>query len=87
MKALSNIQISPQDPEIKVNPQNNPLYMVDGMPIHNYNSVPVYLTNRIIAKLNFIPTHQVVAIWEKREGQNGTIQIWIEKIRMKPLFL
>ncbi len=63
----------------KVNPQNNPLYMVDGMPIHDYNTVQGYLTNRIITKLNFISSNQAIAIWGKREGQNGAIQIWTEK--------
>lgn len=63
----------------KVNPENKPLYMLDGMPMHDYNSVYRYLTKRIITKLNFIPSNQAIAIWGKREGQNGAIQIWTEK--------
>ena len=63
----------------QVNPENKPLYMLDGMPMHDYNAVYRYLTKRIITKLNFIPSNQAIAIWGKREGQNGAIQIWTEK--------
>lgn len=63
----------------QVNPQNKPLYMLDGMPMHDYNSVYRYLTKRIITKLNFISSNQAIAIWGKREGQNGAIQIWTKK--------
>jgi hypothetical protein len=63
----------------KVDPTIKMFYMLDGMPIHEYSSVKNYLTNRIITKLNFIPSNQAVAIWGNREGKNGATQIWTEK--------
>ena len=60
----------------KVNPNKKPLYMVDGMPVHDYNTVVDYLPNRKIKKINKIPSNQAEAIWGKREGKNGAIQIW-----------
>ena len=60
----------------KVNPNKRPLYMVDGIPIYDYNTVLNYLPNRKIRKIDHISSNQAVAIWGKREGKNGTIQIW-----------
>ena len=63
----------------KVNPKNKLLYMLDGMPTHDYKTVFTYLTQRIITKLNFIPSNHAIGIWGKRLGENGAIQIWTEK--------
>jgi len=50
-------------------------YMVDGMPSHNYNFVREYLISRKIKEINNIGINQAIAIWGKREGKNGAIQI------------
>ena len=58
-----------------IDPKKEIFYMVDGMPSHNYNFVGGYLISRKIKEINNIGINQAVAIWGKREGKNGAIQI------------
>ena len=58
-----------------INPNKEIFYMIDGIPIHNYNSVKDYLISRKIEEINNIGINQAIAIWGKREGKNGAIQI------------
>ena len=54
---------------------NEIFYMIDGMPSHNYQFVRAYLISRKIKEINNIGINQAIAIWGKREGKNGVIQI------------
>ena len=58
-----------------IDPNKEIFYMVDGMPSHNYNFVKEYLISRKIKEINNIGINQAIAIWGKREGKNGAIQI------------
>lgn len=58
-----------------IDPQKETFYMVDGMPSHSYNFVGEYLISRKIKEINNLGINQAVAIWGKREGKNGAIQI------------
>ena len=58
-----------------IDPKKEIFYMVDGMPSHNYNFVGEYLISRKIKEINNIGINQAIAIWGKREGKKGAIQI------------
>lgn len=59
----------------EIDPKKSIFYMIDGMPTHNYNFVAEYLISRKIKEINRIGINQAIAIWGKREGKNGAIQI------------
>ncbi|WJJ96549.1 hypothetical protein [Algibacter luteus] len=58
-----------------IDPKKKIFYMVDGIPSHNFNFVGNYLISRKIKEINNIGINQAIAIWGKREGENGAIQI------------
>jgi hypothetical protein len=58
-----------------IDPKKEIFYIVDGMPSHNYSDVYRYLVSRKIKEINNIEINQAIAIWGKREGKNGAIQI------------
>lgn len=59
----------------KIDPNKEILYMVDGIPTHDYNFVKRYLISRKIKEINNIGINEAIAIWGEKEGKNGAIQI------------
>ena len=58
-----------------IDPKKEIFYMVDGIPSSDYRFVWKYLISRKVKEINHIGINQAIAIWGKRDGKNGAIQI------------
>ena len=58
-----------------IDPNKEIFYMVDGIPTNDYRYVYRRLISKKVKEINNLGINQAIAIWGKREGKNGAIQI------------